>query len=104
MTNKLRKAQYQQINNIDSMLKEGLLTPLIRRILAYRLEKVLKVAYKDPHLRAAFDETLNAFNSAEDDLKVSNNIMKSYIETQGKKLTPDQKELQKLMKDLKVDE
>jgi hypothetical protein len=98
MKSKLDKTRLSQINNINKLLNEHWLSPLWGRILKYRLERVLKIAEKDPHLKAAFKETVDSMENAEAALRVSNNILKSYIEKHGDKLSPEYKERLKLFK------
>jgi len=59
-SNKLEQDQENQINQIN----EGFMSRLMRKILSKRFEKVMKVAYKDPSVRAAYAE----FDKATEDL------------------------------------
>ena len=51
-SNKFEQDQEKQINQLN----EGLMSRLMRKILTKRFAKAVKIAYKDPTVRAAYDE------------------------------------------------
>ena len=51
-SNKFEQDQEKQINQLD----EGLMSRLMRKILTKRFAKAVKIAYKDPTVRAAYEE------------------------------------------------
>jgi len=59
-SNKLEQDQENQINKLN----EGFMSRLMRKILTRNFEKAVKIAYKDPSVRAAYAE----FDKATEDL------------------------------------
>ena len=59
-SNNLEQKQEKQINSIN----EGFMSRLMRKILTKNFEKAVKIAYKDPTVRAAYAE----FDKATEDL------------------------------------
>jgi len=84
-SNKLEQDQENQINN----LSEGFMSRLMRKILTKRFAKAVKIAYKDPTVRAAYDDWHKSTDDLISTLKGTSKIQRHIRSDKFKKAIKD---------------